>query len=133
MQRRTVEYTSGDTEVRIVVSEATALAGMKRAILRGRVDAYLGAVRGNDESASVDTIALELMARVVYPDLLACTVEADGIDLDALDVGAFCELPDALVDAWEAAVYELNPHWLPSVASTDEERAQEKKEPPTSG
>lgn len=113
------------------------MTGMKRALLRGQANAYLRALDeeagdGDSDTTSVDALATVLLARVVYPDLVACVVEAKGLDVSELDVAAFSELPDSLVDAWEAAVYELNPHWLPS-ASADEEEQAAKKGRPSSG
>jgi len=137
MQTRTVAYESGETKIVLEVREATALTGMKRALLRGRADAYLQALSGeSDEESSaennsaLDVMAATLMARVVYPDLVACVVSAEGLDVATLDIAGFCDLPDSLVDAWEAAVYDLNPHWLPR--SDEEETEGEKKEPQTS-
>ncbi len=141
LQRRSVVYESGDVKIDLVVSEASALTGMRRALLRGRASAYLNSLNGagGEESeddkpslSALDLSAITLMARVVYPDLVAAAVEADGIDLE-MSIDDFCGLPDSLVDAWEVAVYQLNPHWLPSQPENEVEEEEEKKKGAPSG
>lgn len=163
MLTKTVEYLveSGDAEgeatvIRLVVSQATVLMGMKRAVLQGSAESWVASRRaealadiegdadaeGKGEGGSDDDpasgnghrigmltlMAGSLAARILYPDLIACTVEADGLDAEALTVESFLELPDQLTGAWEAAVYALNPHWLPGPKpETKQEADAEKK------
>lgn len=159
MLTKTVEYLverDGDEEgeatiIRLIVGQATVLMGMKRAVLQGSAESWVASRRAkvltdiaaqDDDSADDDPTAgnghspeiLTLMAgslaaRILYPDLIACVVEADGLDVEALTVDAFLELPDRLINAWDAVVYELNPHWLPGPrAETGEEANAEKKD-----
>lgn len=159
MQTRTVEYyVEGDgegvpdTEIKVTVSQATVLMGMRRAVLQGSAESWVASRRADvlagqeDDESDTDVVTVgdvdssngnrpellnlmagSLAARILYPDLLACVRESEGLDTDALTVDAFLELPDRLVNAWEAAVYELNPQWLPGDRGSAESEAAEKK------
>ena len=150
------------------MTEATALVGLKRTLLRGSgmawsrqyrdggpapVDAPGGMdAEGAAQTAEVAGVAEEeagaagraaegkrsngrdpltvsaasIMAQVIYPDLIAATVESDGLDVGSLSIEEFLELDERLVGAWEEVVYDLNPHWLPG-ADAGAGDAQEKK------
>ena len=110
---RELTYEGGGLKVRLVLGAATVLAGMKRALLQGRAQAYsdlVGAESG--AGGSVEATARTLLARFLYPDLLACVVEAEGLNVE-MSVAEFLVLPEALTDAWQNLVYALNPHWYP--------------------
>ncbi|MBN1261088.1 MAG: hypothetical protein JXB35_10445 [Anaerolineae bacterium] len=132
MGTRVVEYQDSKLKVRLVVQEANALIGMRRALLRGGAEGYLKIQEAQIEGErpkSVKLAALRLVARMQYPDLLAATVEAEGVDPE-MEIESFLDLPDRLVIAWENAVYELNPHWLglePGEAQGNEDEAAQKK------
>lgn len=141
MRTRTVEYENGETTYRIVVTEATALVGMKRTILRGAAQSFIAGLRseadvGEGEAAdkvarsALDVSALSILAVVVYPALLSAASEMEGIDA-GISVEEFAALPDALMDAWEAATYELNPHWLPQPEPEDDDEAEVEKKAPS--
>lgn len=53
-----------------------------------------------------------LLRSMVYPDLIAATIEAEGVEWP-LGFDAYLELPETLGVEWEEAVYRLNPHWIP--------------------
>jgi hypothetical protein len=76
--------------------------------------------------SQVEETARWLVARVVYPDLLAAAVDADGLNLD-MGIDEFIGLPAGLRAAWEDAVYGLNPQWLPEPAPATEQEAAELK------
>jgi hypothetical protein len=124
VEQKTIAGQLGDQEVRIVVQAATVLSGMRRAILADRVSTELDA-RGLG-SSSLD-VAVLLVARFTYPDLLAAVVESEGINTDDMSLDDFLNLPQALVDAWLVAVYELCPHWSPRSLHSEAEAAAEKK------
>lgn len=141
MRTRTIEYENGETTYRVVVTEATALVGMKRTILRGAAQSYLAGLRTevDDESkgkgkatddrpvrSSLDVSALSIIAVVTYPALLSAASEMEGLD-PAMGVEEFAVLPDALITAWEDATYGLNPHWLPQPEPEDKDEAQVEK------
>jgi hypothetical protein len=108
METRTIER----GEIRVVVSEATALIGMKRTRLK------LEAERAGEVDPD-----RHLLRMLTYPDLMAATVQAEGIEWP-LEFETFLGLDDRLVGRWEEAVYGLNPHWLPGY-----DEAGEKKQP----
>lgn len=74
---------------------------------------------------SLEGEAVGLIAHRLLPDLVSCVVEVEGLDLEKITPADFIEFPDAFVDAWEAAVYELNRHWLGLPA---EKKAEDPKE-----
>lgn len=169
METKLVEYKDGDrTMIRLLVSGATALIGMKRTLLRGSGIAWAEQMRarlvpvsvpmggadvpeGETQTAEVaevagaketagakgkaerkadplTTSAKAIMAQVVYPDLVACTIEWEGLDVDALSIDDFLALDERLVGKWETAVYDLNPHWLPGAgADADVDTEAQKK------
>lgn len=119
MVERTLEYVDKGYDVKLVVTEATVLSGMKRAVLAGFGLSYLkahgygfGDDGGKKGVSYVELSAQRVIAQSVYPDLLAVTKEAVGLDLD-MSVEEFMELPDGLTGVWSDLVYELNPLWLP--------------------
>lgn len=129
MRTRELAYEDESRTVRLIIGEATALAGMKRALLTGRAQSYLDSLTGAmpnaeaeeeveenvEDGVAFDSIAIAactLLVRYLYPDLLAAVVEAEGLDVD-MDVEAFLSLPQALTDAWQNLVYELCPAWYP--------------------
>jgi len=124
-EQRELTYEGGGLKVRIVVGAATVLAGMKRALLQGRAQAY----SEQADADGVDGTARVLLARFLYPDLLASLVEAEGLDA-GMEVAAFMDLPEPFTDAWQNLVYELNPHWYPFERNTAE--AEKNAEPPRS-
>ena len=154
MIEKILEYEDDHFQVKLVVSEATVFIGMKRALLRGLGNEFLTSLQAspaekeekegpskdrpsqtstekeepfkNRPLTFIDLSALRITAGVFYPDLLAATVEWEGLDPE-MTPGAFVQLPDPLTNAWSDLVYELNPHWLPTTA--DEEGADSKKEP----
>jgi len=133
MKTKTVEYQDGELDVRIVVQEADGLAGMRRSVLRSAGSAYLESLEdGGEEDEEGKLSALEmtsrrLMAFLLYPDLLGSAREIEGLNPD-LDVEEFFALPERLINAWQAATYALNPHWLQSEPEDDEEAEELKKD-----
>lgn len=96
--------------VRLTLQEASVLTGMKRAILAERARAQVQEVRLGD---GVGDVAVLLLANYTYPDLLAATVAAEGLDVATMTLADFLALPQELVDAWLVGVYALCPHWAP--------------------
>jgi hypothetical protein len=89
-------------EVTITVREATALDGMRRQIMRGN------AIKAADTDEAV-----AIMRLIAFPDLTCCLVQnlSNGLP-EPLTFEAFCDLPNGLVDEWNAAAYTLNPQFL---------------------
>jgi len=109
------------------VGPATVLTGMKRTVLRSRAQAEVDDLFSDDSRDSVAGTALIYVGVFAYPDCLAATVSAEGLDLD-MSLTEFASLPEAFVDAWVLAVYQENPHWQPGSAATEEEAAEIKKD-----
>ena len=102
-----------DPEHVVTVSEATVLAGMRRGRLR--LEAR-NIARGEGD---VDRALL----RYVYADLIAGATTGEGFETWPPDFEEFIQLPEAFVAEWEAAVYELNPHWRAQPATADEKKS----------
>lgn len=141
-------------DIRIVVRNANALVGITRAILQGMAENWLtihgygeageagaeaseaeadeagGAeaeAKAKERPVSPRVIAARIMARVVYPDLVATIEDAQGVDPD-MSIDEFLDLPDGLTGPWQDAVYELNAHWLPSRPTSPKKVEAEKKD-----
>lgn len=126
MALKTAEITGvlDDQPVKLIIQEASVLTGMKRAILAERARARVAEMGLADGAGDV---AVLLLANYTYPDLVAATVQADGLDVAGLTLDAFLELPQELVDAWLVGVYALCPHWAPGhKPATAEAEAAEK-------
>ena len=124
----TIEAQLNGEPVVLEIGEATVLTAMKRSILRGRAQAEVSDLRSADSLSSVTVTSLMFLAAFAYPDCLAATVNAEGIDLEGLTVQAFAQLPESFVDAWLLGVYQACPHWEPRAPASDEEEAAEKKD-----
>lgn len=122
---------------------ATAYVGMKRSILRRNSMAWYTQTvspngvgdgdEGDDQEVQevptgVSAEALLFLASMSFPDLLACAVNVTGLDLEAMSLEVFRDLPDLLIHAWENAAYSQNAHWLPGGDDDDEK----KETPPNS-
>lgn len=96
---RQIEIVHGDKS--ITLSQSNAVIGMRRKLLR--------------EQARTDgDFAQQLVEVMLYPDVIAATVDQAGFDSWPLTRDQFSnDLPEEFVNALEDAVYDLNPHWLP--------------------
>ncbi|HUX16631.1 MAG TPA: hypothetical protein VMW52_09180 [Phycisphaerae bacterium] len=118
---KTVSYHDEEIDVRLTIARADIRAGMRRTRLQLDADAHDKGKKARNEDPDV-----RLLRRFTYPDLMAATVEASGIPWP-LGFEDYLALPERLGLAWEQAVYELNPHWLPP--ASEETASDEKKEP----
>ncbi len=120
LQRKTV---AGE-DMKLVVSQANGLIGARRSMLRARA---IDAGGDNEEEAAL------FLRTVVYPDLVAPVVEAEGVAWP-ISFEEFVELPEPFLIEWELAVYELNPHWQGiSERPADVETLQKKESSSTGG
>jgi len=108
---RVIEYQDDELNVRLVVARANMQAGMCRTRLQLLA-----------ESADDDNEDIKLLRRFSYPDVIAATVDVEGIPWP-LSFEDYVQLPERLGLLWERAVYDLNPSWLPGW----EERAEAEK------
>jgi hypothetical protein len=124
-----VEIEFGDETYSFLVSQASVLDGIERAVIRGTASNFVDTIMKSDGKDIDDESALKLLpkftamriaAEGMYPDLIAATKEATGIDLDNFGIAEFIGMPDAVMTPWSDAVYRLNPHWLPDFGRTKE-------------
>lgn len=134
MKTKTLSFKDDQVDIDLVITEATAVTSMKRAILAGRAQAYVEQMETRIAEEGADAVgglvtaeAQSLLARILYPDLLAAVTEASGLDPD-LPVADFMSLPQKLTDAWQNLVYELNPHWYSFRRQADESEEEQKKD-----
>lgn len=132
MPTKTLTYQDDGLNVTLVLGAATALSGIKRAMLQGRAAAHLDEIPVAAERA-LEVTALRIVVQYLYPDLLAAVVAAEGLDPE-MGVSDFLALPQALTDAWQNQVYALNPHWYPFKKEDGESdpEAEKKDGSPTS-
>jgi len=97
LKRETIEVRG----VRITVQEVNGLMAARREVLAAK--AY--------QSPSDDE-AEQWMRAWVCPILIAATVAVEGVTWP-LAMEELIALPDEILSAWLAAVFRLNPHWLP--------------------
>lgn len=124
-----VEIEFGDEFYSFLVSQANVLDGIERAVIRGTASNFVDTVMKNDSKDISDEeklrlvpkfTAMRIAAEGMYPDLIAATKEAVGIDLDNFGIAEFITMPDAVMTPWSDAVYRLNPHWLPDFGRAKE-------------
>ncbi|MCB0207708.1 MAG: hypothetical protein KDJ52_00170 [Anaerolineae bacterium] len=110
MATEIITYKNNDLDIRLTVSSATVLAGMKRTRLRMTGDKLEKERVERGEEHDLDRLILRVS---IYPDLIAATTEAEGLPWP-LDFETFLTLPEPFWAMWEEVVYRLNPHWLPT-------------------
>lgn len=108
MQPNTVVEYNG---IRLVVRSANVEIGMYRNMLADQARAE-EAERGELPAGDLLEISRRVLHTMIYPSLIAATVEHEGIDWP-ITFDAFRELDEPFEAQWEKAVYALNPHWLP--------------------
>lgn len=113
--------------VRLIVAGPSNLRmGMRRSLLieeqRKHVEQYKDE---NPELLALDYLALELLRVQMYPSLVAAVISQEGFEKWPITFEEFLELPEELGIKWEAAVGELNPHWIPQ-APVELEEARKK-------
>jgi len=118
MRTKIVTYQDDNLAVELTVTEATVLVGMRRTRLKLQGDA----IEKEDVGKGTYDSDRHLLRVTIYPDLVAATIDAHGLPSWPLAFEDFLNLPEALWVQWEDAVYDLNPHWLPSEAKTPEEK-----------
>ena len=116
MKTETIRYNEDGYDVTITVSQATVLMGMKRTRLQ---------IEGNEADEQDEN--RRLLRILTYSDLMAATIEAEGLPSWPLDFEDFLTLPEKMVIEWERAVYDLNDHWRARPA--DEEGDKKKASP----
>lgn len=114
MRTEVVEYTGPGLPsgpARLTVSEATVLMRMRRDRLR------------LDGQRAIEPDEDRRVLRIYsYPDAVASVTHAEGLSWPP-DFETFLGLPDGLLAALEAAIYRLNPHWLPEGIVTEDPKA----------
>lgn len=112
-----IQYSTPDgDEIEITVRRATAIDGVRRNVLKTRMqDKWSPVLKENSDTEFRDFMDAHpewLIETTVYPSTIAATESVKGIPWP-LTAEQFCNLPDDLVDLWTMAAYRLNPHWEP--------------------
>jgi len=132
MRKAVIVYDDDDFHVKITLSQATGLMGIRRTVLSGQE-----ADKPFSLSANVQERIDRIYRTVTYPACLASVVSIDypeksmGLPED-MSADDFMHLPEALIVLWEKAALELNPHWVPEFMKTKEAELGESKEPSAS-
>lgn len=110
LETRVVEFAPN---IAVTVSASNGLIGAKRSRLK-------------QEALAETDVDRRFLRFVSYADVVAATPAGQGFEQWPLTFDAYADLPEAWLIAWEAAVYALNPHWLPAPPANAEDA--EKKE-----
>jgi hypothetical protein len=97
---------------RLVVRSANVEVGFIRTMMRNKTIEEDKA-RGELQVDDLPELSRRVMHTQIYPSLMAAVIEHEGFDHWPLTFEEFYDLPEGIEPLWEAAVYELNPHWLP--------------------
>jgi hypothetical protein len=110
VQTREVNYQDESMTVRLVVRPANTQIGMLRTLLIDTARQEERA-RGELQEGDLNELSRRILHTIVYPALIAATIEHEGFETWPLPFDQFIELPEPLEAAWEEAAYALNPHW----------------------
>jgi hypothetical protein len=126
LKQRVVHYADNSWDVTLTITEATSRVGMHRALL---IEQARAEETKKDVPASLIDAASQLLHTVLYPSMIAATVEATGFAKWPITFEEYADLPEQLVMQWEDAVFSLNAHWRPksSQGNEDETEAEELK------
>ena len=122
MRERTLVYKDDDYDVEIVVRQASYGDGFRRYAIISREQARW---KEQEEGGLADWNRHWAAFRVL-PAFTCATVKIKNLDpekqqlVSEMDLDVLLDLPEALVILWEKAVFECNPHWVPTPAVEDE-------------
>jgi hypothetical protein len=121
-----VDYQDEERVVHLVVRSATARMGIMRSLLMERaIDEE--SKKPPIDLKDLDAIGTRFLRTVLYPSLIAATVEATGFSSWPISFDEFLTLPEQLAIQWEEAAVGLNPHWRTTkMPETELEEAQKK-------
>lgn len=120
----------GELDVRLRVVRATVREGIKRTVRKQLALEEWKKLYPQDAPPSEivkldaeEVVGMVIVHNYLLPDLIAATVEAEGLPSWPLDFEDYLKLPEDLNLAWEKAVYALNPHWAEVPEVPDEKKA----------
>lgn len=129
MDQATVEYRDGEFNLTILVQQATVRMGWSRAGLTAKFEGQLKSLPADQQT----DLATRYTVFRTMPELLGATISIKNnkgatkkLDKD-VSLQEWFDLPEALVMAWEQAVYKLNPHWV--IKTPEEQQQGEAQEP----
>lgn len=110
LQKSEIVYKDSLYDVTLVIRQATFADGMRRAALHGEA-IIAGEVLGYPGDLDA------LITLHIRPSCIAGLVSVENrgelVVKPEPTLQEFMEYPDSLVDLWQRAVWELNPHWSP--------------------
>ena len=80
--------------------------------------------QGEPDAPQADALAGAVIAVMIWPALVAATVEHEGFEHWPVSSDELMDLPEAFVTEWEQAVYSLNPHWRIGETASAEKKAE---------
>jgi hypothetical protein len=99
----------------LTVDVANAESGMYRTLLIEQAQAEEGETMGD-----LKALSRRLLHTILYPSMIAATVEQKGFDIWPIPFDEYCKLPEMFMIEWETTVFELNKHWQPKVPESQE-------------
>jgi hypothetical protein len=126
---RTITYDSDGIKAEVVCRSADTLAGINRQIMASQALEELSKEKNADP-------AISFAKSVKWPLLIASakivSFSINGED-KKLDFDTYLTLPGMFTSMWEAAVYEVNPHWQFGQTLEGLEDIEKKARKPTHG
>lgn len=117
METKVVSFKNNSLDIRVIVSEETAIARMRRTMVKVQA--------ANDTGEDQD---MNILRVVFWPDCIGAAIEYHGFNKPTFE--EFCNLPGEFVDNWVDAVWKLIPQWKRDSGILDDMKpeALEKKE-----
>ena len=134
-----VKYENDGEAVSLTIGRANVLMAARKSVLLFEADKMIKAAK---EAETPLPPEISLLRSFTYPDDISALLKSEGkltvcgadgnpkiIDFSKpITFEDFCLLPSEILLEWEKAVYELNPHWYPTLPEKDvkETTAQKK-------
>ena len=123
-----LKYNDDGLNVTLKITRANGESGTYRTLLMEQAREQ---ENGKDIGNDLRRLGNYLTHLFVYPSLIAAVDEAQGFAEWPLSFEDYLKLPEAFLMAWEAKVWELNPHWQPKAPGEEQAQseADQKKAP----
>lgn len=121
----TLRYQADGMDVTLQIARANGSIGTYRTLLMQKAnEAETDHVPAPDDLYALGNYLTHLF---VYPSLIAAVVSAKGLPHWPLPFEEYMQMPEGLLMAWEAKVWEMNPHWQPKAPDTEKPSEEDQK------
>ena len=120
-----------DLGLSVTIGQATVRMGNRRQALadEGKRLQESKEQRNGDAGLPADDVdvAEYVQLLLIYPALIASVTDHQGFETWPVSFDEFLDLPEPFVLEWDAATFELNPHWSPKMPTKEEIKKLQKK------